>query len=134
MLHVVKFLLLFLRTLLKKRVAYNDEIFKIALQLFWTWPSILNASCHHPERISCRLNEIWNVQSVVSLPPVVNVSAPFYHKLSLALNYLLLPLSHALEQHSVTQTKDFLSCSRPLPDQVQPVPALQMRVPATHVG
>jgi len=34
MLYVVKFLLLFLRTLLKKRVAYNDEIFKIALQLF----------------------------------------------------------------------------------------------------
>jgi len=33
---------------------------------------INSASCHHAERISCKITEIWELQSVV-LPPVENV-------------------------------------------------------------
>jgi len=42
-------------------------------------------------------------------------STPLYHKLSVALTFLLMSLSHALSQHSVTRTKNFLSRARPAP-------------------
>jgi len=35
------------------------------------------------------------------------------HKVSVALTFLLMSLSHALNQHSITRTKNFLSCARP---------------------
>jgi len=38
-------------------------------------------SCHHAKDISCKVIESWKVQSVVS-PPLENVAATLYHKLS----------------------------------------------------
>jgi len=79
------------------------------------------------ERIYCKITESWRLQSVVSLS-LENVAAPLYHKLSVALNFLLVSLSHALGQYSDTRTKNFLF--RSSLHQVQPAPAPQMRVPA----
>ena len=46
-----------------------------------------------------------------------SLSTPLCHKLSVALIFLLMSLSHALSQHSVTRTKNLLSP----PHQVQTV-------------
>jgi len=72
------------------------------------------ASCRHAERIFCNITEIWKLQPAVS-PTHKNVSTPFYHKLSVAFNFMLMSLPHALSQHSVTRAKNFLSRSRPAP-------------------
>ena len=69
---------------------------------------ISSPGCHHPERISCKITDSWKLQSVVS-PPTENVSTLLYHQHSVALNFLLMSLSHAFGQHSVTRTKDVLS-------------------------
>ena len=73
-----------------------------------------NATCHHAERISCKVTETGKLQSVVS-PTLENVATPSYHKLYVKLNVLLTPLSHALNQHSVTRTKNFFSYPAPAP-------------------
>jgi len=64
-------------------------------------------------------------------------SASLYHKLSVALIFLLMSLSQALSQHPVTRTKNFLSRARLAPTRITlwvPTPALQMQVLATRVG
>ena len=74
-----------------------------------------SASRLHAKRISCTITENWKLQSVVS-PPLENVAIPLYHKLSVALNFLLTSFSHALSQHPVARTKNFLSRTRPAPN------------------
>jgi len=73
-----------------------------------------SVNCLHTERISCMITESWKLQSVVS-PPLENVTTPLYHKRSVPLNFLLVILSHALDQHSVTPTANFLYRARPDP-------------------
>ena len=53
-------------------------------------------------------------------------STYLYLKLSVALNSLLMLLSHALSQYSVNRTKNFLSRARPTPARST------LRVPATR--
>jgi len=77
---------------------------------------ISSVSCHHAERISCKIPEPCKVQSVVSPPHAA--TAPFVPQtlpVSVALNLLLMSFSHALGNHSVTRTKDFLSRVDSLP-------------------
>jgi len=57
---------------------------------------ISSASCHHAECISCKITEIWKLQSVV-LPPL-------HHKLSIA----LISCSCHFHMHC---TKDLFSCA-----------------------
>jgi len=73
------------------------------------------SSCQHAEHISCKINVIYKLQSVV-LPTLENVASPLYHKLSVALNFLLMSFSQALSQHSVPHMKNFLSRAWPAPN------------------
>ena len=63
-----------------------------------------SASCHDVERISCKFTQSWILQSVVS-PPLANSASLLCHKLSVALNFLRMPISHALDQYSATRSK-----------------------------
>jgi len=54
-------------------------------------------------------------------PLLENAVAPLYRKFSVPLTFLLISLSHALGQHSVTRTK--ISYSATVPYQVQPASA-----------
>jgi len=82
-----------------------------------------SASCHHAERISCKITERWKIQSIVS-PLLENVATPLREKLSVVLNFLLVSLSPALGQHSVARTKNFLSHARPAPSSTHACPTL----------
>jgi len=82
-------------------MSFTDELF-ICSSTIHGMPShtkhscTSSASCHHPERISCKIADRWKHQSVVS-PPMENVATPLYRKLSAPLNFLLLSISrHAL--------------------------------------
>ena len=75
---------------------------------------ISSTNCHHPACISCKITESWKLRSVVS-PPLANVATPLSCKPSVALNFLLMSLSHALGQHSVARKKTILSRARPAP-------------------
>jgi len=55
------------------------------------------------QSISC--TESWKLRPVVS---PLHVDTPLHPKLSAALNFLLMSLPHALDQHSVTRTNNFL--------------------------
>jgi len=58
-----------------------------------------------------------------------------YNKLSVAQIFLLMSLSHALSQHSVTGTKNFLSHACPACKTLGlPAPTPQMQVTATRAG
>ena len=81
-----------------------------------TKQSFINkVGCHHAERISCKIIESWKLQSVVC---PVHIAAPLYRELCVALNFLLMSLSHALGKHSVSCTKNVLS--RALPTRIAP--------------
>jgi len=71
-----------------------------------------SAGCHDGERISCKFTESWILQSVVS-PPLANSASPSCHKLSVALTFLRMPVSHALDQYSVTRTKNSCPAADP---------------------
>jgi len=72
----------------------------------------ISVGCDDTERISWKITESWKLQSVVS-PLLENVAATLYHKLSMALHFFLMSLSHALNQHSFNCTKNILSSSLP---------------------
>ena len=105
--------------LVKNSMLFPDELFKCVLLLFTSWPQIIiYVYCKtlvHQQRqlpsrrtkdISYKITEIWNLQSVIS-SPLENVSTPLYHQLSVALNFSLMSLSHAQNQHSVTRRQHF---------------------------
>jgi len=50
----------------------------------------------------------WKLRYVVS-PLLDNVAIPLCHKLFMGLNFLFMSLSHALDQHSITRRKNFIS-------------------------
>jgi len=96
--------------------------------------SISSASCHHPECNSCKITESWKLQPVVS-SPLENVATPLYHKLSVALNFLHMSLSHSLGQRSVSHTNNFISCTGPAPSSTQPTCiALSVPTPDPQCG
>ena len=80
-----------------------------------------SSSCHDVERISCKFTESWILQSVVS-PPLANSASPSCHKLSVALKFLRMPVSNALEHYSVTRTKYSYSAPDPLRTKLDPHP------------
>jgi len=84
--------------------------------------SLVTASCHHPERIFGKIIESWTLQ-ICGNSPLENVTTSLYRNLSVALNFLFILLSHALGQHSVTRTKNFLSRARPAPSPTRTRPA-----------
>jgi len=83
----------------------------------------ISVGCDDAERISCRTTESWKLQSVAS-PLLENLAATLYHKLSIALHFLLMSPSHVLNQHSFTCTKNILFSSRPT--------RIVLRVSAAH--
>ena len=76
--------------------------------------------CHHAERICYKIAEIWKPQSGIS-PPQANISAPLYHKLSIALNFFLISLLHGIGSTFINRTN--ISYLSPDPN---------IRVPETH--
>jgi len=94
-----------------------------------------SACCHHAERILARSVRAGNWNLWWSHHHLT----PLQHKLSVALSFFLMAISHTLGQHTVnTRTEN--SLSRPTLHQVHfatarvalRVPAPQMLVPATH--
>jgi len=67
----------------------------------------------------------------VASPPLEEAATPLYRMPSVALNFLLISISHALGPHSFTRKK----FSNPARIALRvPAPAPQMRVPATRAG
>jgi len=84
----------------------------------------------------CKITNSWKLPSVVCLATAGEwLYILVYHKLSVALNFLFMLLSHALGQHSVVCTKNFLSHAHPSPSSTRSHPepartALQAPKPA----
>ena len=84
--------------------------------------SFTNSSCcHDVERISCKFTESWILQSVFS-PPLANSASPSCHKLSVALTFLRMPISNALDHYSVTRTKNSYCAPDTLRTKLNPHP------------
>jgi len=95
-------------------MSFTDKLFKFSLLLFKTCPAILNTrslAALLPISQSVFLARSLRAgnSNLCSCPPLKNISTPLHHKLSAALKFLLMSLSHVLDQHSVTCTKNFLS-------------------------
>jgi len=91
-------------------MSFTDKLFKFALLLFTTRPAILNTrslAALVPISQSVFLARSLRAgnSNLCSCPPLKNISTPLHHKLSAALKFLLMSLSHVLDQHSVTCTK-----------------------------
>ena len=114
----------FVRALLKKEYAVrtlqicSGDIHNMSIDTKHLFRSRSSATCHHAERISCKITERQKFQSAVSLK-LEYVATPVYHKLSVALHFCP-SLSDALGQHSVTRTMNFLSRAWLTPHQFNP--------------
>jgi len=132
-------------------MSFIDELFKFALLLLTTCQSILNTRSLAALVITKNIFLARSLRVAYSIlwsrvsSQLENLATSLYHKLSVALNFFLMSLLHALSQHSVTRTKNFLSRvrstpsstrARPAPARIAllvPAPGLQMRVPARHI-